>query len=146
MAKDSGYQRVMLPPIAHLGQTGTICIYSPYERVQLQGLAKAYPEHAEPIAKVLARMWDVQRVLAQHYYHPDFAGSYSLKQVVPVLCPALRYDALEIQDGKTASVMYETALGLDDSAERGRIFGELKMYCAMDTKAMVEIRAALTSV
>jgi len=89
---------------------------------------------------------DVQRVLAQHYYHPDFAGSYSLKQVVPALCPELRYDQLEIQDGKTASVMVERALGMGDAVEKERIYEALKLYCQMDTKAMVQIRRNLAAV
>jgi hypothetical protein len=35
----------------------------------------------------------------QHYVHPDFRGSTSIKAVMPVLVPQLSYDDLEIKEG-----------------------------------------------
>ena len=61
-------------------------------------------------------------------YHPDFRGSFSIKNVLPVLVPGMGYEDLEIADGQTASVRYARALESDDHHERQRILGDLRAY------------------
>jgi hypothetical protein len=79
-----------------------------------------------------------------NYYHPGFAGSYSIKAVLPSLVPALAYDDLEIQEGTMASVQFaRMAFGDADLSEKARIKAALLKYCERDTLAMVELRRTL---
>jgi hypothetical protein len=44
------------------------------------------------------------------YLHPDFKGSYSIKNVLPVTCPDLNYSDLEVSNGAEAVVEYENLI------------------------------------
>ena len=57
-------------------------------------------------------------VLREHYYHPDFHGSFSIKKVLTVLVLELGYHELAIQDGMAAGVAYLNSLVQPDVAER----------------------------
>jgi hypothetical protein len=46
---------------------------------------------------------DLLPAVRNHVYHPDFGGSFSLKDVLPAMVPELRYDTLAIGDGETTS-------------------------------------------
>jgi hypothetical protein len=81
-----------------------------------------------------------------HIYHPEFAGSFGLKAVLPALVPALGYDELEIQDGGTAAAALESLLlepDAFDDAERRALRADLEAYCALDTWALVQLAVAL---
>ena len=84
---------------------------------------------------------------AKHtYYHPDFRGSFSLKDVLPVLSPDSGYDDLAIADGLTAAARYVRAVETADEAQRRRLFDDLRAYCARDTLATVKVRQALSRI
>ena len=70
-------------------------------------------------------------------------GSYSLKAVLPGLIPDLLYDELEIQEGGSASLTYESLyLDIDpDSITKKR--EDLLKYCELDTLSMVKILETL---
>lgn len=78
---------------------------------------------------------------------PDSAGnrmrgSFSIKNVVPVIAPELRYDELEeVQEGAAAQVAYLYAtLDPNTTPERKAVLeAKLRVYCRQDTWAMVEI-------
>jgi hypothetical protein len=72
------------------------------------------------------------------YYHPDFKGSYSIKAVLPVLVPELRYDELDIPEGGMASLVY-SQLKYQDQPTATIQRQALRAYCKMDTLAMVKI-------
>jgi hypothetical protein len=76
------------------------------------------------------------------YYHPEFKGSYSIKNVLPVLCPDLRYDTLTIQEGGMAGIVY-AHLKLQDEDIAAIQREHLLAYCKMDTLAMVRVLAWL---
>ena len=80
-----------------LGETGSVCVYSEYERFLLFALGDFLPHLKPTLSKVVRRLWDLLAVIQQHYYHPDFRGSFSIKTVLPALVPALAYDNLTIQ-------------------------------------------------
>ena len=127
-----------------VGQTGSICTYTGYERGVLLGLADALPHLREDLVRVCDRIWDLHPLVKAHYYHPGFEGSYSIKSVLPAVVPALAYDDLEIQEGALASVQFaRMAFGDGDATEKARIRAALLAYCARDTLAMVEVRRAL---
>jgi hypothetical protein len=130
--------------LASVGAAGTICIYSPYERAVIETLAESLPGCRETLRALLGRLWDLHAVLKEHYYHPRFKGSYSIKQVVPALVPGLSYEGLAIQEGGVAAQEYaRMVFEVTDWVERERIKRDLLDYCARDTLAMVEIRRVL---
>jgi hypothetical protein len=92
------------------------------------------------------RLRDLLPIVRDHVYHPDFGGSFSIKEVLPALVPGLGYDDLEIQDGSSASTALE-ALLLDAGAlsrdERQALRKNLLRYCERDTLAMVRLHERL---
>ena len=128
-----------------LGQEGSICTYSSYERQVLRALSAALPERAAALGAIEARLFDLLPVVRNNYYHPEFRGSFSIKSVLPAMVRGSGYDDLSISDGQTAAARYLLALNSADAAERQRTFEELRAYCARDTRAMVELRGALAT-
>jgi hypothetical protein len=96
-----------------------ILVWSSFESSRLGELAQALPEHAAEIARVRARLVDLHPIVRGHVGHPEFGGSFSLKQVVPVLAPEIAYDDLDgVSDGgEAASALVRLALGAVESAE-----------------------------
>jgi len=73
-------------------------------------------------------------------YHPNMKGSASLKAVLPSFVPELSYKDLEIQEGGTASNEYVRAISPETSPEDAKkIFDNLRLYCGLDTMAMVRL-------
>lgn len=127
-----------------LGSKGSICVYSPYERSVIEQLAEFLPEHRTALRALVKRIWDLHPVVKDHYYHPEFGGSYSLKEVLPALVPSLRYEDLDIREGgQAASEYYKMVFVETDWIERARIQEALLAYCKRDTLAMVELRRVL---
>ena len=127
-----------------LGSKGSICVYSPYEKSVIEQLAEFLPELRTALKALVKRIWDLHPVIKEHYYHPEFGGSYSLKEVLPALVPSLRYDDLDIREGgQAASEYYKMVFVETDWIERARIQDALLAYCKRDTLAMVELRRVL---
>ncbi|MBA2487190.1 MAG: DUF2779 domain-containing protein [Nitrospira sp.] len=127
-----------------LGQEGSICVYSSYERSILERLAEDFPSLKNDLKKVIARLWDLHVVIRDHYYHPAFDGSYSIKAVLPAVVPSLSYGDLAIRDGGVAACEYARMIyAVSDWIEKARIGEALLRYCERDTLAMVELRREL---
>ncbi|HEY6260927.1 MAG TPA: DUF2779 domain-containing protein [Nitrospiraceae bacterium] len=127
-----------------LGEQGSICVYSPYERSILQQLAVALPSLRPALSRVVSRLWDLFPIIRDHYYHPAFCGSYSIKSILPALVPSLAYDDLAIKEGGHAASQYYRMVFVEtDWVERAAIEEALLRYCARDTLALVELRRAL---
>ena len=127
-----------------LGKDGSICVYSNYEKYVLTALAEALPSLRKELMQLTFRLWDLLAVIQANYYHPGFSGSFSFKSVLPTLVPSLSYEDLAIQDGATASAMYQHMVFTEtDWVERQCIEVALYEYCARDTLGMVELRRVL---
>ncbi len=127
-----------------LGDEGSICVYSAYEQAVLERLAEDVPALRRELKRVIARLWDLYEVLKNHYYHPSFNGSYSIKTVLPAMVPDLNYEDLAIKDGAAAArAYYRMVFEETDWVERERLREALLKYCARDTLAMVQLRRAL---
>jgi len=100
------------------------------------------PEHSTALDALRTRLVDLLRILQAHYYHPAFGSSYSLKRVAPVLAASVRYDDLAVANGMEAVLAYRRQL-VAPPAERARLRRALLDYCAVDTRAMVQIWYAL---
>ncbi|MBM4138724.1 MAG: DUF2779 domain-containing protein [Nitrospira sp.] len=130
--------------IESLGKHGSICVYSTYEEAMIRQLAEAFPEFRFAFQPILKRLWDLHLIVKDHYYHPGFNGSYSMKSVLPVLAPSLAYDDLRIREGGQAAAEYYRMVFVEtDWVERAAIRDALFRYCERDTFAMVELRRVL---
>jgi predicted RecB family nuclease len=126
---------------AAVGKSGSIVVYNQqFESQRLSELANWLPEFAERIKRIQSRLWDLLPVVRNHVYHPAFAGSFSLKAVLPALVPEMTYEGLEVANGQDAGLAWESLVrgGLDQT-ERDRIKKALLDYCGQDTLAMVRL-------
>lgn len=121
----------------------TIMAYNAaFERRCVDALVEAVPVLRREFEHISRRTRDLLQIVRDHVYHPDFAGSFSLKDVLPALVPTLGYDDLEIQDGATASAVLEALLfdaGSIAPGERGAPRDQLLQYCERDTVAMLRL-------
>ena len=123
-----------------LGETGSIVVYAAFESQRLSELAAWLPEFAERIKGMQDRLWDLLPVVRNNLYHPAFAGSYSLKSVLPALVPEMSYDGMTVANGQDAGLAWESLLrGTTLGAERERIKKALLDYCGQDTLALVRL-------
>ncbi|MGD2271519.1 MAG: DUF2779 domain-containing protein [Desulfobacterales bacterium] len=127
-----------------LRSKGSIFIYTNYEKGIIRSLSEDLPYYGDRFTEILGRIKDLHAILKQHYYHPKFYGSFSLKSILPALLPEMSYEKLSIQEGTQASLEY---LRMHDPAtpadEKERIKEDLLTYCGCDTLAMVKIRQEL---
>ena len=127
-----------------LGQKGTIFIYTTYEKTIIERLAEYLPQYRDDLLRIPNRFKDLCAIIRHYFYHPEFHGSFSLKFVLPVLVPEMRYDTLSIKDGSHASFEYLRMIHPDTvSEEKEKIKEDLLVYCSQDTLAMVRIRDQL---
>ena len=126
-----------------ISDKGSVVVYSTFEKQRLEDLAEFLPQYAGPLRSIQSRLWDQLVIFRDHYTHPDFGGTASIKSVLPVLVPSLRYDALDVQDGREAQAVWSLMLDSNSERESARMIRDLKAYCRLDTLAMVEIHKAL---
>lgn len=130
--------------IESLGEKGSIVVYSAYEEAMMRQVVEAFPEFRQFFSAIIKRLWDLHPIIKEHYYHPKFQGSYSIKTVLPAVVPSMGYDDLAIQEGGQAANEYYRMVFLEsDWIEQARIKDALLRYCARDTMAMVELRRML---
>ena len=71
-----------------LGERGSICVYSPYERSVIGAVGRrASVVAARRSQRIVKRIWDLHPIMRDYYYHPAFGGSYSMKSVLPASFP-----------------------------------------------------------
>lgn len=122
-----------------------IIVYSSYEKTQLTALCKKYPDLAEDLKTIIARLEDLLFVTRGYTYFPGYCYSYSIKTVGPTLAPQVSYKDLDlISEGQGAATAFQMlAAGEFDGDERQNIRNALLAYCKLDTLAMVEVHQAL---
>jgi hypothetical protein len=125
----------------------TILVYNQaFEIARLQEIADNFPEFAEVIETIIARIVDLMAPFRnKDYYVKSMYGSHSIKYVLPALVPDLSYDGLAIADGETAMLAYPRLATISDVAEKEQIRQALLEYCRLDTYAMVRIWEKLVS-
>lgn len=124
-----------------LGESGSIVVYNAgFESQRLSELAAWFPEYAERVKNIQARLWDLLPVVRNYVYHPEFAGSYSLKSVLPALVPEMTYDGMAVANGQDAGLAWESLIrGSLDKAESDRVRKALLDYCGQDTLALARL-------
>ena len=128
----------------HISDSGSVIVYhATFEREILKDLAVFLPEYSEALQSIIARLWDQLLIFRNHYKHPGFGGSNSLKDVLPILVPSLSYQNLDVQEGDDAQAVWDLMINTTGEVEKGNMIYHLKEYCMMDTLAMVEIHKVL---
>lgn len=125
-----------------LGKTGSIVAYNKkFEIGVINSLAEYDPKNAEALLNLVERFVDPLPIFQEFVYHPDFSGSFSIKNVAPALIGAkLNYDNLEIGDGSTAQAWAEQILrGKIKKPQLDSLVENLLIYCRQDTMAMVDL-------
>lgn len=133
--------------IVACGKRGAIFVYNAsFETARIRELSERFPHLAKPLLALNKRIVDLLPVARDHYYHPSQQGSWSLKALLPALCPDLSYDDLDgVQDGSMAMDAFLEALApLTNKTQKTKIKKQLLAYCALDTLALVSIWSAFT--
>ena len=134
---------------ADMGKTGTVIVWNKtFERTMNKEMAKLYPEYAAFLEDLNDRIYDLGEIVNQGYYmHPGFKGSWSIKNVLPVMVPKLSYKELSINVGGQASMAWwNITFGDLDDQEKELLKQRLEEYCKLDTLAMVEIYRRFTEI
>jgi len=121
----------------------TVAYNMSFEKTRLRELAEAFPDLAPHLLRISENMYDLMIPFKeQWYYCRDFEGSYSIKKVLPAMCPddpELDYHALNgIQNGSEAMNAFP-ALASRPRDEIEQVRQSLLQYCRLDTLAMVRI-------
>jgi predicted RecB family nuclease len=124
-----------------LGDCGSIVVYhQQFESQRLSELASWLPEFSGRINKIQRRLWDLLPIIRDHVYHPAFAGSYSLKSVLPALVPEMTYDGMQVANGQDAGLAWKSLLrGVLDQKDHDMIKKALLDYCGQDTIALLRL-------
>ena len=114
-----------------------------FERGVLQRLADLFPDLSDHLLAIRENIHDLMIPFQQqHYYSKAMQGSYSIKYVLPALCPGdpeLDYHALEgVHNGSEASATFADMP--NHTPEEIRVMrNNLLRYCCLDTIAMVKV-------
>ena len=127
--------------VDQLGTNGTIITWNvSFERSRLNEIAIGFPEFRTKIEAITERLVDLMVPFRKKlWYMPEMKGSYSIKKVLPALESELSYGNLEIQEGGTASLIYESLYTDPDPESIRKKRADLLTYCGLDTMSMVRI-------
>ena len=122
-------------------QGPVIAYYASFERGRMWELAERFPDLAPELEAIIDRIVDLLPIARSRYYHPSQHGSWSIKAVLPALCPDLSYDDLDgVQDGMMAGDAFMEAINPSTTpARKQEIELQLVEYCKLDTFAMVRL-------
>ena len=114
-----------------------------FERMIIKELAADYPDLAEHLMNIHDNILDLATPFENcDYYCKEFYGRFSIKYVLPALCPndpELDYHNLdEIHHGGEASVAF-AQLHTKSPEEIAQTRKNLLAYCGLDTLAMVKV-------
>ena len=120
---------------------GDILVYNiGFERSQLMLLADLFPDYGDKLLDIASRLKDLMIPFRNKwYYTPKLKGSYSIKDVLPVLLPDLSYDNLDIKEGSTASYTFLSMVKGTFEGDVEKTRQQLLDYCNFDTLAMVKL-------
>lgn len=128
--------------IKQCGEDGPVFVYNAgFENRIMRDLAGRFPENSDQLESIIDRVVDLLPIARSRYYHPSQLGSWSIKAVLPAVCPELCYDQLEgVQDGGMAVDAFKEAIAMGTNPERKlEIERQLLEYCKLDTYAMVRL-------
>ena len=111
-----------------------------FEKGRLEELSKYSPAHKQEISDILKNIRDLMAPFRRKdIYHWQFAGSYSIKAVLPALVPELSYKGLAVSNGEIAASSWLRMRQESDNLQIAELRQQLLEYCHLDTLAMVRI-------
>jgi hypothetical protein len=125
-----------------IGDVGSVIVWNQnFEGKCNSDLAEVNPQLSEFLEGLNARIFDLMKIFQRMEYLVDaFKGRYSIKNILPVMCPDLDYSTLEVSNGGEAVVVYEELIfGNTPEYLKDQKFCDLRAYCKLDTWAMVRI-------
>ena len=127
--------------IKNFPKEGTIMAYNQsFEKGCVQSLAEYCPDLSDDLLALNERFIDlIEPFRGGGFYDSKFKGSFSIKNVLPAICPnnpELDYKALDISNGGMAMSAYKelrnSSKNIDIETTRKNLF----KYCRLDTYAM----------
>lgn len=121
---------------------GPVYVYNAkFERGVIARLAGNFSDLADALMAIHTRIVDLEPITRRNFYAPSQHGSWSLKAVLPAICPELDYSELDgVQNGDHAQQAYIEAIDPDTVAQRrDEIRRQLLDYCELDTLALVRM-------
>ena len=128
--------------IDQCGNEGPVFAYNAsFETCRIREMAERFHELAPALDLIVDRVVDLLPIARNRYYHPSQHGSWSIKAVLPALCPELSYAQLDgVQDGDMAIDAFKESIAPETTPERKQeIEQQLLEYCKLDTFAMVRL-------
>lgn len=133
--------------IGAIPQKSCIITYTDFETKRLLDLAEWFPEYKKKIESLIENIRDLSLPFKKmDYYHWQMNGSYSIKDVLPVLVPDMSYKGMVISNGGMAIDAYFAMSSSSDLQEIENIRRNLLEYCKLDTLAMVRIMEKLKKI
>jgi hypothetical protein len=134
----------------HMPKKGSVIVWNEsFEATRNREMAEGMLNASEFLLQLNNRMVDLAEIFRLGVYvDREFHGSWSIKNVLPVLAPDLSYHDLPIHKGDQALLAWwDVASGaVSDPKERQKIQADLLQYCALDTWAMVRVWNKLEAV
>jgi hypothetical protein len=147
--KEDPVPRLAANLLEKIGETGSVVVWNKsFEMGRNREMAALHPRFAAGLNLINERIFDLMEIFSKgSYVHPDFHGSASIKNVLPVLVPDLNYEGLAVPDGTTAMMVWLAMMSGELGENEIALTREnLLAYCKMDTLAMVRIWQALLAV
>jgi len=148
ITKDDPSKSLVESLIRDIGSSGTVFVWNKsFEVCRNKELVEIHPEHANFFEKLNDRIYDLGDFINYGMYiHPDFKGSWSIKNVLPVMVPELSYSDMDIGKGDQAMMAWWRIINDELPVyEAEKTKTALLEYCKLDTFAMVKIYQKLYS-
>lgn len=134
----------------HISDKGSVIVWNKtFEAGRNKEMAQMYPEYKDFLLSLNQRIYDLADIFKNNLYvDSKFKGSWSIKNVLPVLVPNLSYKGLTIGKGDQAMLAWWDMVNLTEEEEFKKlpIINALTKYCELDTMAMVEIWRKLNEI
>ncbi|MBI2356829.1 DUF2779 domain-containing protein [Candidatus Dojkabacteria bacterium] len=141
-SKEDPMKEVVHELKSYIGEEGTILVWNKiFEQGCNSEMARIYPEFKEYLLGLNKRIVDLADIFnKQIYVDYRFKGSWSLKNVLPVIVPSLDYKELPISNGTSAMRNWKTLISNTVTLkEKNQIKDQLLEYCELDTFSMFKI-------
>lgn len=116
--------------------------YKPFENTRNKEIGEKFPDLKDEFMKINEKTYDLMEIFSQNmYFDLEFHGSSSIKKVLPVMVPSMKYDDLAVKNWWIAMQKLEHLINwkISDPEERLQTTKNLLIYCGQDSLAMVRI-------
>lgn len=133
----------------HLPPTGSVMVWNAsFEGGRNREMAEGMAEHKDLLLSMNQRMVDLSDIFRLGMYvDREFHGSWSIKNVLPVLVPELSYKDLPLNKGDQALLAWWDVVSgkITNPQQIQQLTYDLLRYCELDTWAMVRVWQVLMS-